>query len=184
MDSTTYRHIVVAVDGSRESQAAVEHAAKLARASNASLDLLAVTSVPSTMYWGGMPQPTELVEQSYAHVVRRAAASLPDLPVTTYLARGNAAGAIVDHAVKHMCDLIVMGTRGRTRVIAALFGSTSRAVMRRAPIPVIVVRAGAGDEAFATDEVPGGTSRGLRRSTCIFRSSGESSPPVASMRSS
>ena len=56
MDSTAYRHIVVAINGSRESQAAVEHAAELARVSNASLDLLAVTSVPSTMYWGGATQ--------------------------------------------------------------------------------------------------------------------------------
>ncbi len=152
MDGTIYRHIVVAVNGSRESQAAVEYAAQLARASNASLDLLAVTSVPSTMYWGGMPQPTELVEQTYAHIVRSAADSVPDLPVTTYLAKGNVAGAIVEHARKHMCDLIVVGTRGRTRVVAALFGSTSLAVMRRAPIPVVVVRAGVGDEAFATDE--------------------------------
>lgn len=152
MDDIAYRHIVVAVNGTRESQAAVEHAARLARASNASLDLLAVASVPSTMYWGGMAQPTELVEEGCAHIVRRAAASVPDLPVTTYLARGNPAGAIVEHAVKHMCDLIVMGTRGRTRVIAALFGSTSLAVMRHASIPVIVVRAGAADEAITTNE--------------------------------
>jgi nucleotide-binding universal stress UspA family protein len=123
--------------------------ARLALASNANLDLLTVTSVPSTTYWGGAVQPMELVEQVYATILRRATASIPDLPVTTYLAKGNPAGAIVDHAVNHGCDLIVMGTRGRTRAIAALFGSTSLAVTRRSRVPVVVVRAGIGDEPAA-----------------------------------
>lgn len=146
MDDAEYRHIVVAVNGSRDAQAALAHAAQLARASHATLDLLAVASVPSTTYWGGAVQPMELVEQTYATIVRRAADSVPDLPVTTYLAKGNTAGAIVDHAVRHGCDLIVMGTRGRTRALAALFGSTSLAVKRRARVPVVVVRAGIADD--------------------------------------
>jgi nucleotide-binding universal stress UspA family protein len=151
MDETTYRHIVVAIDGSRESQAALEQAARLARASNASLDLLAVSSVPSTTYWGGVVQPMELVEQVYANIVRCAAASVPDIPVTTYLVKGHPAGAIVKHAAEHCCDLIVVGTRGRAGVLAALLGSTARAVTRRAHVPVLVVQ-GLVDRDAAPDE--------------------------------
>ena len=146
MDDVAYRHIVVAINGSRESQAALEHAVELARVSNASLDLLAVASVPSTMYWGGATQPMELVEHAYADLARRAAASIADVPVTTYLARGNAAGAILEHVEKHSCDLIVMGTRGRSRALAALFRSTSHAVTRRARVPVVAVRLDSGGQ--------------------------------------
>jgi nucleotide-binding universal stress UspA family protein len=150
--SDTYRHIVVAIDGTRESQCALEHAARLARSSHARLDLLAVATVSSTTYWGGAVHPMELVEQLYADIVRRAAASVPDLPVTTYLAKGSPAAAIVDHAEQHDCDLIVMGTRGRIRAIAALFGSTSRGVLRRARVPVLLVDADMVEDRLATLE--------------------------------
>jgi nucleotide-binding universal stress UspA family protein len=146
MDDIGIRHIVVAINGSRESQAALEHAAQLARVSNASLDLLAVASVPPTMYWGGAPQAMELVEQVYADLARRAAASISDVPVTTYLARGNPAGAILEHVERHGCDLIVLGSRGRPRALATLLRSTSQAVTRRARVPVVAVRWESGDD--------------------------------------
>ena len=98
------------------------------------------------MYWGGATQPMELVEHAYAELARRAAASIADVPVTTYLARGNAAGAILEHVEKHSCDLIVMGTRGRSRALAALFRSTSQAVTRRARVPVVAVRLDSGGQ--------------------------------------
>jgi nucleotide-binding universal stress UspA family protein len=39
------------------------------------------------------------------------------------------------------CDLIVMGTHGRTGLLHRLFGSVTEDVVRRAPCPVMVVKA-------------------------------------------
>jgi nucleotide-binding universal stress UspA family protein len=135
-----YERILVAVDDSAQSRLALRRAEDIARRANARLDLLTAVVVSSTVYWGGIVQPVQLSEQYYAGVLRAAAASIQDVPVTTYLVRGNAATRILEHADKYGCTLIVMGCRGRGRAAAALLGSTSHAVLHGATIPVFVVR--------------------------------------------
>jgi nucleotide-binding universal stress UspA family protein len=133
--------ILVAVDGSPQSLLALRRAEELAHRINARLDLLTSSVVPSTAYWGGAPNSAQLNEIYYAEVLRAAADSVADdIPVTTYLVRGNAAARILEHAKKYSCTLIVMGSRGRGRAVAALLGSTSHAVLHAASVPVLVVR--------------------------------------------
>src|SRR4051794_15558705 len=93
-----YDRILVAIDESRESRLALKRAVDLARRSNARLDLLLSSVVPSTTYWGGAYQPVEINERYYARVLREAAASVEGVPVTSYLVRGNAATRILEHA--------------------------------------------------------------------------------------
>ena len=64
----------------------------------------------------------------------------PDVPVTTFVDRGHAAARIAHHAEVFGCDLIVMGSRGRGRTTAALFGSTSQGVLHATCVPVLVLR--------------------------------------------
>lgn len=134
-----YERILVAIDDSRESRLALARAVDVARRANARLDLLLSAVVPSTTYWGGATQSLEINEIYNARVLRAAAASVEDVPVTTYLVRGNAAARILEHAERHGCDLIVMGSRGRSRAAAALLGSTSHAVLHAATVPVLIV---------------------------------------------
>lgn len=47
---------------------------------------------------------------------------------------------IVEVAGESDCDLIVMGTHGRTGVERALLGSVAENVVRQAPVPVLVYR--------------------------------------------
>ena len=135
-----YERILVAVDDSRQSGFALRRAEDIARRTNARLDLLTSVVVRSTVYWGGAVQPMELNERYWADLLRAAAASVKDVPVTTYLVRGNAATRILEHADKHSSTLIVMGCRGRGRAAAALLGSTSAAVLHGANVPVLLVR--------------------------------------------
>ena len=64
----------------------------------------------------------------------------PELPVVTLLKRGPAADAILAEAGKGDHDAIVIGSRGRGELRSLLLGSVSRAVLRRSPVPVLVVR--------------------------------------------
>jgi nucleotide-binding universal stress UspA family protein len=142
LDDSVYRYerILVAVDASPQSRLALLRAEDLARRANARLDLLTSVVVPSTTYWSGAAQPMQINEIYYADVLRRAAASVRGIPVTSYLVRGNAAVRILEHAEKYDCGLIVMGCRGRGRAAAALLGSTSHAVLHAASVPVLIVR--------------------------------------------
>lgn len=135
-----YERILVAVDDSRQSRFALRRAEDIARRTNARLDLLTAIVVRPTAYWGGAVQPVEFNERYWADVLRAAAASVKDVPVTTYLVRGNAAARILEHADQHSSTLIVMGCRGRGRAAAALLGSTSQAVLHGANVPVLLVR--------------------------------------------
>jgi universal stress protein A len=65
----------------------------------------------------------------------------PDLDVTSATTAGPPARAICAAARRTGADLIVIGTHGRTGVSHALLGSVAEAVVRRAPCPVLTIRA-------------------------------------------
>ncbi len=56
------------------------------------------------------------------------------------LERGNAVQKILEAARDRECDLIVMGTHGQGTLTDAMLGSTAQRVLRRSPVPVLVVR--------------------------------------------
>ena len=53
---------------------------------------------------------------------------------------GDVAGRIVNHAAKTRCDLIFIGTRGRSPAVTMLLGSTAHKVLNTSKIPVLLVR--------------------------------------------
>jgi len=48
--------------------------------------------------------------------------------------------AIVEHAEKSGCDLLVMGSHGRSGLASLFLGSETRDVLRHTKIPVLIVR--------------------------------------------
>jgi nucleotide-binding universal stress UspA family protein len=60
--------------------------------------------------------------------------------VVTTVWSGPAAAAIIKAAQTHGVDMIVMTTRGRTGRERDMFGSVADAVLRNAPMPVLVLR--------------------------------------------
>lgn len=64
----------------------------------------------------------------------------PELRVETRLIYGDAATQIVHLAEEVPCDLIVMGTHGRSGLGRLLMGSVAEAVLRQARCPVLTVK--------------------------------------------
>lgn len=62
------------------------------------------------------------------------------LPVEHLLGEGEPAEEIVRLARELPCDLIVMGTHGRTGLDRLLLGSVAEQVVRHAPCPVLTVK--------------------------------------------
>jgi hypothetical protein len=65
------------------------------------------------------------------------------------------ANPILEILDKLGCDLVVMGTHGRSWVKRLLFGSVAEEVVRRARCPVLVVKAPAHQAALPPANTPG-----------------------------
>jgi nucleotide-binding universal stress UspA family protein len=64
-----------------------------------------------------------------------------DTSVQKFLEYGDAAVEIVEAAKSWPADLVVIGSHGRGGLDRAILGSVAESVMRKAPCPVLVIRA-------------------------------------------
>jgi nucleotide-binding universal stress UspA family protein len=139
--SEGYQHIVVGLDGGKEAWAAFDEALRLVRSSKGRLDVLVADPGPN-----GADLRSPPVADAYARIAESAAARAGDVPITTFLVGGDPAVAIIEHADKEQCDLIVMGCRSRIGPHPATSASTTTAVSERSRVPVLMVRHISGDE--------------------------------------
>jgi hypothetical protein len=87
-------------------------------------------------------------------VRRRAEGPVPGLDVEACLREGDPAEEVLRAADDVGCDLIVLGSHGRSGLGRLLCGSVAEAVMRRAPCPVLVVKGHAMTAQGAADRGP------------------------------
>ena len=148
--ASTFSVILHPTDFSENSRAALDVARSLARDRGARLIVLHVA--PFDVYLDGR-LATEIDIRDYRHALEaiRQRVDGPDLeyPVETRLTRGFEAEDILQVAREVACDLIVMGTHGRTGLNRLLMGSTAESVVSRADLPVLVVKAFQGLAAVA-----------------------------------
>jgi nucleotide-binding universal stress UspA family protein len=164
----SFHSILVAVDGSRHSDMALSHAIELARDGNARLTILTATPSPPGVALTG-PGAAAIaanaadIEHDFDKLLREAVERVPDdLPVTTVLASGPPAQAILSEVERGDHDLIVMGSRG-LGLARALMGSVSHRVLRHAPGAVLIVHAESEPDADAP-EAAGQAGRGANAS--------------------
>jgi nucleotide-binding universal stress UspA family protein len=140
-----FRSILVALDDSPASAAALEQAIDLARAEGARLTLLTVAVPPRVLILGPVVAPypsTATLEAEAQEFLDRAEASVPDgIPVSTVVRSGPVAKAILDRVECARHDLVVMGSRGLGATASFLRGGVSRTVVAQSPVPVLVARA-------------------------------------------
>jgi nucleotide-binding universal stress UspA family protein len=84
-------------------------------------------------------------DERLRQALRRLEVADPEVTVEHRLAEGNPARVIVEQAEASGCDLIVMGTHGRTGLGRLLLGSVAEHVLRKACCPVLTVKAPAPD---------------------------------------
>ncbi|MCH9666915.1 MAG: universal stress protein [Actinomycetia bacterium] len=136
--------IVVGVDDSPSSQAALEWAAGEALLREAPLAILYAAALPLGM-WGITAFPTGLPEwqsEIGQDILRDASGIAEDLtrgsvPVTTEFATVNPTAALVE--ASKTAALVVVGSRGRGAFSRAVLGSVSSGLVHRAHGPVAVI---------------------------------------------
>ena len=139
-----FSRVLVPMDFSDHSDRALEYATALAGGTGASLHLLnvvePVAAVSGEMYIS-MPELTDnLAAEALRRLREHKEGIPPGLAVTVDVAVGLAAVTIAQAATDQKCDLIVMGTHGRTGLAHLFMGSVAERVTRLAPCPVLTVR--------------------------------------------
>jgi nucleotide-binding universal stress UspA family protein len=139
--------VVVGVDGSPGSQAAVGYAYAEADTRNVPLVVQNVWWTPS--YDGLTPPPDAwqvdpaALEEEAGRIVAEAVAGwaekYPDVPVDTRLTHGADAEAELIESSAH-ASLVVVGSRGRGGFTGLLLGSVSQALVHHAECPVAIIR--------------------------------------------
>jgi len=146
-----YQRILVATDGSKLSQKAVDDAISLAASLGAELIALKVVPrYPQSYFEGSIPlsaQDVARVEQQWTdegHEVVEAVKQAGDaqgVKVKAIIARSDVVSdALIAAAKKHKADLIVMASHGRKGVKRLLLGSETQQVLTHSEIPVLVLR--------------------------------------------
>ncbi len=147
---TTYRKILVPIDGSPTSDIGLDEAIRLARGQGAALrlvhvldDLIVVPGADSLVYLDSTvallrEKGTQIVEAARA---RARAQGVKVDAITLEMSGGRAAEPIVAEARRWGADLIVLGTHGRRGVTRLVMGSDAEEIVRGAPVPVLLVRA-------------------------------------------
>ena len=113
---------------------ALQLACSLARDHGARLIVLHVMPVP-------LVQEKRLYREEMTSELNRLGASDAQVRVEHRLEEGDAATQILRIAQETGCDLIVLGTHGRTGLGRLLMGSVAEQVLRTATCPVLTVRA-------------------------------------------
>jgi nucleotide-binding universal stress UspA family protein len=147
-----YKHILLPTDGSKLSAKAVTQGIQFAKAIGAKVTAFHVTPELRTMLNDGfaVPNIASFKKRFDEESARRATKLLEEAK-----AGAQAAGvdcdcvsvfanvpyeAIIKHAKKARCDLIMMASHGRQGLQSLLLGSETAKVLTHSTIPVLVVR--------------------------------------------
>jgi nucleotide-binding universal stress UspA family protein len=148
-----YRNVLLPVDGSALSEAAVKECIALVKASGGKTTAIHVVSHFHLHYqpWAAPKAMHSKIEKEHEEEARQAAQVMVDQVAQRVRAAGIECGAVVvvgDHpyeeiirqAEKRKCDLIIMASHGHKGLNAVLLGSETVKVLTHSKVPVLVVR--------------------------------------------
>lgn len=134
--------ILVATDFSDQSSKALEWARSLAQAFGAKLVLMHVIDIFSLAETGCLmagSDPLHLLREQAQQRMDGLKRVIPD--VEMLIREASPRPTIVDAAVELDCQMIIMGTHGRSGLAHLLLGSVAEYVVRNSKVPVLTVRA-------------------------------------------
>lgn len=144
--------ILLAVDGSKHSEAAIQAVTSKIRKEQAEVLVLQIVeprifSTPPQMAAGYEPEMAEIMKKLFEQAqetVDRAGAELrmAGFNVKTRVAEAEVRSGILDVAAEWHADLIVLGSHGRKGLQRFMLGSVAESVARGAYCSVLIVRIG------------------------------------------
>ena len=143
-----YQRIVVAVDFSAPSKAAMNHALSLAASTGARVDVVHVIedSFRATLPWDDdvKARVDALREEEFEAAGRKLSRFVPAKvreEVETFVRSGDVDTEVIKFARSRKADLIVAANIGRRRLGRLVLGSTASSIARESHVPVLLVPA-------------------------------------------
>jgi len=144
-----YHRILVPVDGSEHSEAALPHAVALARALGSHIALVRAVVAPTLV---GSMNEVALPPSFDAGKERRAVEEYLEglaegvrargVSISCMVLEGPPGQVVLRHLRRHRPDLLVISFHGRRGLRRWLYGSTAELISRRSPCPVLTVKPG------------------------------------------
>ncbi|MFC7068831.1 universal stress protein [Halobaculum lipolyticum] len=137
-----YDRILFPFDGSDGARRALDHAADLAAAVGATVQVLYVADTARDSVTTVGSEVVDALEREGVASVEEAERLLggTGVDVETDVVQGDPAESIVDYADRYRTDLIVLPSRGRAGAGLTVLGSVTEKVNRLSPVPVLTVR--------------------------------------------
>jgi nucleotide-binding universal stress UspA family protein len=144
----TYKRILVGTDGSATAEAAIRHAARLAKSMGADLNLVSAYSAPDPKQvsrwveeagqeFVGLITGTTAAESAVEH--GQVAAKEEGVEATAAYVEGDPGEVLITTAESDGIDLVVVGNKGMTGAKRFLLGSVPHKVSHHAPCDVLIV---------------------------------------------
>jgi nucleotide-binding universal stress UspA family protein len=136
--------VLLPVDGSAQSERAVEHVAETLAPET--VVLLHVIDPVEAGYSAAATMPGyseewyENRKAEAATLFEEATAALGDREIETVTEVGRPSRTIISYVEDNDVDQVVMGSHGRSGMTRILLGSVAESVVRRSPVPVTIVR--------------------------------------------
>ena len=141
-NSETDRRIVVGLDGSQSSIAALEWAASQAELTGAGLEVLMTWEWPTSYGMAlAVPSdydPTHESENLLGELLEPVREAHPSVSIESRVVEGHPAPVLVE--ASHGADLLVVGSRGHGEFAGMLLGSVSEHCVTNSHCPVLVMR--------------------------------------------
>ena len=142
-----HRTILCPTDFSECSGEALRYAEKVAQVSGLRLLLAHAFPFPATWSRDGQNEPEDPT------LLEKLQSTECSMPFDTILHAGPPGPVICWLAQEQGCELIIMGTHGRTGLRHLVFGSTAEYVLQHARCPVLTVRHRPADEALLEEPI-------------------------------
>jgi nucleotide-binding universal stress UspA family protein len=147
-ETTMFKRILVPTDGSDITAKAIDTSIELARSLGAELHTI---SVKEPFPYSAISEMQPTPPQEFFDAQERIAANRVQAVVDLCRKAGVSCQAhtvealhpweaIIEHARRMQCDLLVMASHGRRGVSALLLGSETQKVLTHSKVPVLVVR--------------------------------------------
>ncbi|MGI8609139.1 MAG: universal stress protein [Candidatus Dormibacteria bacterium] len=154
------KRIVVGVDGSQHSAAALQWAINLARSTGAEIFAAFAVTPPDLGFTSYIPTPQVIPNPGLLTEMRRlledewcAPLRSAQIPYQTLFEEGRPAVVVAGVADRVDADLVVVGRHGRGSLAEILLGSVSHELSQQCKRPLVLI-----SQLLSRDELPGPTS--------------------------